>query len=88
VSATLKRKKGRGFPRPKSREETPKEGSGSAGATAPHKDTPQRTKCKTRFDARLTLIPKSLWIKRKRAACVSKRPKSREETPKEGDGNA
>jgi hypothetical protein len=83
-----KRKKGRGFPRPKSREETPKEGSGSAGATAPQKDTPQCTKCKGGFDVPATLIPKSLWMNRKRAACVSKRPKSREETPKEGDGNA
>ena len=31
---------------------------------------------------------KSLWTIEKRAACVSKRPKSREETPKEGNGNA
>jgi hypothetical protein len=36
----------------------------------------------------VTLIRKPLWTIRKRAACVSKRPKSREETPKEGDGNA
>jgi hypothetical protein len=34
-------------------------------------------------------IPEALVdMQEKRAACVSKRPKSREETPKEGDGSA
>jgi hypothetical protein len=67
--------------RPKSREETPKEGSDNARRcrTAINCTAAQQMQGET-----ATIEYKS----QKRAARDCKRPKSREETPKEGSGNA